>query len=334
MFVKVFYIEKEIWQHKKTLEILDKFPEKRIVEIDSFSEVFNRKNQSFRKQKDSNTPFILAKKQKGFVQKNPDFCTSHFDHNFYFSTSLNCSFDCEYCFLQGMYRSAYFVLFVNTDDFKIDIQKTIKDCSGKAMFFSAYDNDGLALDAITGFSTDFVEWFAQFEDSLLEIRTKSANIAALKKLSPTKNTIIAFTLSPKEIQEQYEKKTATLDARVTAINELQSLGWKVAVRIEPLIYMPKWEGIYSQFFEYLAKNLKTERVENVYFGVFKLPKEFLKSMQKMYPESKLFHRYFEQGKDGEMTYEKEKEKQLVDFVYNNCCKLFGKKRVFSRLIEE
>lgn len=29
------------------------------------------------------------------------------DKNFYFSHMLNCIYDCRYCFLQGMFRSAH-----------------------------------------------------------------------------------------------------------------------------------------------------------------------------------------------------------------------------------
>ncbi|SVD49612.1 uncharacterized protein METZ01_LOCUS402466, partial [marine metagenome] len=38
-------------------------------------------------------------------------------NNYYFSHMLNCIYDCRYCFLQGMYRSAHYVLFVNYDEF-------------------------------------------------------------------------------------------------------------------------------------------------------------------------------------------------------------------------
>ena len=41
---------------------------------------------------------------------------------------LNCVYDCRYCFLQGMYRSANYVLFVNYDDFRVQIEESISSC--------------------------------------------------------------------------------------------------------------------------------------------------------------------------------------------------------------
>ena len=46
------------------------------------------------------------------VLKTPDNFTIGFKKNYYFSHMLNCIYDCKYCFLQGMYNSANYVLFI------------------------------------------------------------------------------------------------------------------------------------------------------------------------------------------------------------------------------
>ena len=65
----------------------------------------------------------------------------------------NCLYDCDYCFLQGLYSSANYVLFVNYEDFFEHISHTIeKNKNDSQMFFSGYDCDSLAFDKISGFS--------------------------------------------------------------------------------------------------------------------------------------------------------------------------------------
>ena len=43
----------------------------------------------------------------------PKDFTIGFKENYYFSHMLNCIYDCKYCFLQGMFNSANFVIFTN-----------------------------------------------------------------------------------------------------------------------------------------------------------------------------------------------------------------------------
>ena len=50
----------------------------------------------------------------------------------------NCLYDCSYCFLQGLYSSADYVVFVNYEDFLEDIiQKSKENPSSAKTFFLA-----------------------------------------------------------------------------------------------------------------------------------------------------------------------------------------------------
>ena len=67
------------------------------------------------------------------------------DRHYYFSHMLNCLYDCRYCFLQGMYQSANYVLFVNFEDFQSDIRSIAEaNPDQQHFFFSGYDCDSLA----------------------------------------------------------------------------------------------------------------------------------------------------------------------------------------------
>lgn len=320
------YIESDITDHPRTENIVSKFHEPRIITIQKYTEIFNRKNQSFRKQKDQGNHFIIAKKRENFIQEVPEHFALETKHNYYFSTSYNCPFDCEYCVLQGKYRSAYPVFFVNFDDYQNEISSLLLEHHPEPVtLFAGYENDSLGCEPYSGFTLEFVPWFAQFDNVVMELRTKGANIVHFEKLEPTHNTVIAWTLSPTEIQEQWEHKTATLEARVQSLVKLQQAGWKVGIRIEPLIYFADWKDSYSRFFDYLEQEIDFSRVENIYFGQLRLPQDFFKQLKKMHPESTLFTKYYELQENGEISYPKEKTEEMFGFVKDRCEKLLNNK---------
>ena len=110
------YIEKQIRSLPRTEAILKRYPKARQVLIDRYTEVFNAPSQNFRVQK-NNPALILAHKHGNRVIETPPGYHIGGENNYYFSHMLNCIYDCRYCFLQGMYRSANYVVFINYDDF-------------------------------------------------------------------------------------------------------------------------------------------------------------------------------------------------------------------------
>jgi hypothetical protein len=141
--ISAIYIEQAVSAHPTTQAIRRRFPDAQIIPIERYSEVFNRKAQNFRLQK--NRPaLILAAKHEGFVLPAPPGYGLGMPCNFYMSHMLNCVYDCRYCFLQGMYRSAHYVLYVNFEDFKAAMAATVTTTDAATCFFSGYDCDSLA----------------------------------------------------------------------------------------------------------------------------------------------------------------------------------------------
>ena len=143
--ISIIYIEKSVIQHRRTQRILSRFSDATVIPIDRYGEVFNRRGQNFRLQK-KRPALIIAEKHDGHVLPTPPGYGIGGKNNYYFSHLLNCVYDCRYCFLQGMYRSANYVLFVNYEDFVAGIDTVLERHGGEdAYFFSGYDCDSLAL---------------------------------------------------------------------------------------------------------------------------------------------------------------------------------------------
>ncbi len=317
--IDTVYVEQEVQNHPRVDLILSRLKPKRIISIERYSEIFNRKGQNFRLQK-KKPSLILAKKYGDFLHKIPPTFGIGSSNNYYFSHALNCPFDCSYCFLQGMYRSAHFVIFINYEDF----QKAIVE-KGEATFFSGYDADSFALEPTTGFVQEFIPFFQKNPKAFLEIRTKSILTRPLLMQDLIPNCVIAYSLNPENIVQNLEKKTPSLAKRLQALEKLQQKGWKVCLRFDPVIYQKDFEPIYRDFFKKVFTFIDISLLHSATLGSFRLPKPFYKNMQKIGSDPKLLAVLQE---DDQMSYPKEIEKKMIDFCTEEILKYMPRQKLF------
>lgn len=286
--INTIYIEEEIKNHPRTRSLLERFPEAINIVCERYGEVFNRKSQNFRLQK-KQPALILAKKHKGLILPTPKQYGIGAEHNYYFSHMLNCLYDCRYCFLQGMFQSAHYVLFVNYEDFIDDMEVSLNKHENETVhFFSGYDCDSLALDPVTNFTTEFLPFFSKNPQALLELRTKSTQIRNLLKQEPIKNCVIAFSFTPDKIARALEHKAPSVEKRINAIIDLQNAGWQIGLRFDPLIYTKDYATEYSDLLNNIFSKLDTNLIHSVSLGGFRLPRDYFRKLEKLYPEEKLF----------------------------------------------
>ena len=305
------YIEQEVLQLRRTQEILKRYPNARQVMIDRYTDVFNAPAQNFRVQK-NNPALILAYKHGNRVLPTPPGYHIGGDNNYYFSHMLNCIYDCRYCFLQGMYRSANYVVFVNYDDFFDNIRQQTEQNTAPSWFFSGYDCDSLALEPMTHFIQSCLDEFSQLPKAHLEIRTKSTQIRSLLTRPAIDNCVIAYSLSPEAIVSAEEHKTPSLTKRINALKSLQQHGWKVGLRFDPLLKSDNFEQLYSTLFEQVFSELDIAAIHSVSLGPFRLPKQFFKKMIRLYPESKLLSASMNM-RDNMLSYDEQTESNLLNY---------------------
>ena len=132
--IETVFVESEIMGHPIAKRVLSCLPKADLFEINRYQELFNKRQQNFRLQKEK-PALILAKKHDNFVLPAPSGFGLESQKNFYFSHMYNCIYDCRYCFLQGMYSSANYLLFVNFEDFFTSISETIHNNAGSSLTF-------------------------------------------------------------------------------------------------------------------------------------------------------------------------------------------------------
>ncbi len=325
------YIEDSILQHPRVKSICARFPKARQISCERYGEVFNPKAQNFRLQK-QRPALILAEKYKNFALPAPAGYGIGVTKNYYFSHMLNCLYDCRYCFLQGMYQSANYVLFVNYEDYQDEIRQISRQHADEVVhFFSGYDCDSLALEPVTGFAEHFLPFFEELPNAWLELRTKSTQIRSLLQQTPNPRCVVAFSLAPDEIAAKVEHKAPSMERRLDALCKLQEQGWPLGLRFDPLIYQSGYERQYRQLFEQVFSKIRLESLHSVSLGVFRLPEKYFKKIHKLYPQEKLFASPL-QTKQGMTSYRVDLEQEMMQTCSQLLLKYIPQEKFFPCIL--
>lgn len=313
--IETIYIENQIKDHRRTKEILSKFKKNiDIIYCDHYGEIFNIKSQNFRTQK-KKPSLILAKKEGKKLHNIPKTFSIGGKKNYYFSHMLNCIYDCEYCFLQGKHMSSHYLLFVNYEDFFLEIEEKIKqNRHQESYFFSGYDCDSLAFDGITNFVDCFIPIFKKNKNAILELRTKSTQIQKILKHKPIDNCIVAFSFTPENISKLIEHKVPSVKKRIIAMKNLANKGWKIGLRFDPIIPACNFAKIYEKLFLDISKNIPNDSIHSISFGMMRFPKKMFKKIIKE-NSGKRINLLDLENKNGIYSYSDVKKKKFENIIY-------------------
>ena len=264
--------------HPRTAEILARIPWAHVIQIEHYKDIFNRGRQDHSQQKKA-CALILAVNENELIYEGAPVCQSFGQKNFYYTaSSMNCPFNCEYCFLKGMYSTANIVCFVNFEDYAAAVSALTDP-----YVCVSYDTDLIGLDQVTGQASLWAEYAWDNTDVLIEMRTKAAPANCV----PLKNLIYAFTLSPEAIISRFEQRMPPLKARLAAASKAVSDGCTVRLCFDPMIFVNDWESYYEDLVRQTADAIDMSKVRDVSIGTFRISSQYLKNMRKQMPDSEV-----------------------------------------------
>jgi spore photoproduct lyase len=91
------YIEYQAKDYPQTQKIIKKFPHAQIVWIKNYKNIFDKNLPLGVSLKPS---FVVAKLTSASILKAPDGYGHNDKTSYFLKTSLNCIFDCDYCYLK------------------------------------------------------------------------------------------------------------------------------------------------------------------------------------------------------------------------------------------
>lgn len=316
------YIERGVLEHPQTRMIRAKFTDSQVIVIDHYKEVFNRPFQSFSAQSHSKK-LILARKEGKFLHEGSQYSDGFGIKQFFYASSvMGCLYDCDYCYLQGLYPSANTVLFVNLEDAFEQLSPYLGE---ETLVATSYDTDTLAIESLTHQTREWLAFAEGYEHLHLEIRTKSANIKPLRQITPNPNVTLAWTLSPQEIIDRYEHATPSLEKRLNAVHEAITLGWNVRLCVDPVIYTENFDSLYPQLIETIFATIDPESIEHLTLGSFRMSQSHLRSLKKLRRSDVAFFPYA--VRDEMATYPETIESHILETLRAKATQYLPKERI-------
>ncbi|MBP5493329.1 MAG: radical SAM protein [Clostridiales bacterium] len=325
------YVEHAVADHPLTKTILKRFSKSVVIPIEHYKDVFNRSRQNFGEQKKSQS-LILARRSGPSVYKGAPVCQDFgYDHFYYASSIMNCIFDCEYCFLKGMYGSGNIVVFVDLEKAFAEVEELLS--KHPVYLCVSYDTDLIALESLTGFASRWAAFALAHENLTIEIRTKSFRKDIYDTITPCERVIFAYTLSPDEIIQKHEKKTATLSERLSAASYAMEKGFPVRLCFDPLIYCRNWKDAYSSMLFEVKDRIDTGRLKDISVGSFRIPSDYMKKLRKDFPGSSICQFPYE-NRGGVFQYPKNLQNEMEKTLVTMLQSLVSKEKIYMTDFEE
>lgn len=311
------YVERDVLTHPVTRQILSRLPNSSVIPVEHYKDVFNRGKQDLSMQ-EKEPSLILAKNNGTYFYPGAPVCQSFGEEHFmYTSCVMNCLYDCDYCYLQGMYPGRNMVVFVNLEDYFKELDTLL--ANHPVYLCCSYDSDLAALNGLLPHAKAFCEYAATHPELRLELRTKSAALPFVRELPAAKNIIMAFTLSPDELICRYEHYTPSLRARLRTAKEAVKRGFSLRLCFDPILDVPNASELYSTLVDNVFSVLSPEDLTDVSLGVFRISKDYLKQLKKAKPSCSVSHYPYELT-NNVCHYRKERCEELLSVVRDTLCR--------------
>lgn len=145
--------------------------------------------------------------------------------------SNGCPYDCAYCYLRLTFRgNKQPVLFTNPWGTVVRELDRIE----AGVFSTGELADSLAV--VPPLLTPALEYFRRQSARYLLLTTKSCNVGFFRELKPTPQVIISFSVNAPEVSAKLEHLAPPPSARLKAAAKLMEWGWRVRIRLDPVVW--------------------------------------------------------------------------------------------------
>jgi len=164
---------------------------------------------------------------KLFDKTPPEVMCPHF---YELVLSNGCPYDCKYCYLRLTFRGRTDpVLFSNEWE---GVEAELDRIEG-GVFSTGELADSLAV--IPPLLPAALDYFSRQESKYLLLVSKSTNIQCLLDREASRQVIASFSINSARAAQEFEQKAPAPARRLQAARRLKEAGWRVRVRLDPII---------------------------------------------------------------------------------------------------
>lgn len=263
--IKEIYIEKSIFNHKNTKDIISRFPEAKHKFVDSHWNIpsINQREENVDSwNKIKREVLIIGAKKQFLCRENgrsTDFVAP--------SHSNGCTMACVYCYVAR--RKGYanpVTVFSNIEDIKSFIkkhvnglpQKSPNQCDPTYWIYDIGENsDCSADDYLSNNVKTLIDFFKESDRAKGSFATKHVNTKLLD-YDPQKKTRIRFSLMPESTSKVVDVRTSPIKDRIAVINDFVAAGYEVHINLSPVIVYEGWIKDYEELFTEINDSLNEQ----------------------------------------------------------------------------
>jgi spore photoproduct lyase len=294
---------------KNIIQKLNIIPEK-FIEIENINLPFTNLKKHL----------ILTEHMGNFLNHcpcTPDYCSCGY---FVLETGIGCPFNCSYCFLQEYQNFSNITLYVNFDKMYFELDELLGKNKNKFFRIGTGEfTDSLFLDDITN-STGQISSFLRenFQNYLIEFKTKSTNIESLLKNKVSSREVISWSINPDIIIKNEEHFTPDLKSRLLAAKKCADYGYNIGFHFDPLIIFDNWEIEYEKTVNMIFDIIPKNKIVWISVGSLRFNARLKPIMELNHPSTKIIYEEMVKGIDGKLRYFKplriQLYKKIVEYI--------------------
>jgi spore photoproduct lyase len=223
----------------------------------------------------------------------------------------NCGFGCSYCTIQTFYDDQVVIdigLKEKLENLELDPNRLVHLGTGQSSDALMWGNQHGLLDALCGFA-------ARRPNVLLELKTKSKNVAYLLERDIAPNVVPSWSLNTPTIIANEEHFTASLEERLTAARSVADRGIKVAFHFHPIVHYDNWRRDYREVIEKLLGQFQPNEVAFVSFGSVTFIKPVIQAIRRRGRPTKMLQMNLVPGAKGKLSYPVPIKKEMFAATY-------------------
>jgi spore photoproduct lyase len=192
-----------------------------------------------------------------------------------------CFYQCDWCYLKLTYRAAFPFITVRAqyDKIKDLLRKRLGQTTELIIFNSGELADSLSMEHLTRAAQEFIPWFGRSLNGYLFLLTKSDNVDEILDLPHNGHTIIAWSLNHEAVSRRFEIGAPTFERRLMAASKVQQAGYRVRVRLDPVVPFAGWEKAYAETIARIFAQVNPERIT---LGTLRFEPGFYKMRQSIF----------------------------------------------------
>lgn len=223
----------------------------------------------------------------------------------------NCGFGCSYCSIQSFYHDDEIHFDSRFADkleaLKLDPERTYHIGTGQSSDSLMWGNRFGVLDALM----DFAE---RHPNVILELKTKSKNVAYFLRRPIPSNVVCTWSLNPPAVIRNEEHRTAPLKERLHAARRVADRGILVGFHFHPMVQYSGWKQDYSDLFSRVTEGFDPSEAALVSLGTLTFTRSVIRQIRDAGFHTRILQMPLTES-DGKLSYPDAIKLQLFRHAY-------------------